>query len=166
MSHEAIIIKKVPIREFDELIICYTKDNGKQTYQIKSSLRHTSKQGRHVDVLSHADFNLVEGHVMPIIVSARCLNPFYNIKSSLKSWALATFILECVDKIVPENEPDTDFWFRLHDILNDCITHDMSVDRLRDKTLGFLGYPASANIEDIAQSKFNSLDFIRRLEVL
>lgn len=155
------MIKKIPIREYDELMICYTRDSGKQTYQLKSSLRHTSKQGRHLDILSHTDFNLVEGHVMPIIVSARCLNSFYGIKSDLHKLSRALFVLECFDKIVPENEPDDLLWQGIFNLIKLCDNSD--IDILHKNILNLLGYSANSSVEEVAQAKFMSLDFARKI---
>ena len=38
MRTQAIILKKIPVREYDELVVCYTKDSGKQVYQAKSRI--------------------------------------------------------------------------------------------------------------------------------
>lgn len=163
MRQEAFIIKKIPVREFDELVVCYTKNDGKQTYQIKSSLKHTSKQGRHIDLLSYVDFNLVDGHVMPLIVSARCLDSFYEIKRELKSLTKAFFVLECLDRLVPENEPDPILWQNIFNFLNLTMSDDMNIDRLHEKILSSLGYPAASSVEEVAQTKFLTLDFARRM---
>src|SRR3989344_5510418 len=108
--HQAIILKKTPIREHDELIMCYTRDHGKQRYIAKSSTLARSKQGSHLDVLNHIEFNTVPGKHFDIIASAHAVNTFPVMKTSLSALANAFFILECFDKLVYDNEPDEKLW--------------------------------------------------------
>src|SRR3989344_9149424 len=110
MRMQAVILKKIPIREYDELVICYTKDAGKQVYQAKSILRPTSKQAGHLDILNLVDFSLVHKNSHPIITSAYCLDAFPQLKSSVSAMSAAYFLLECFDKLIFENEPDLKLW--------------------------------------------------------
>jgi len=107
---QAIIIKKIPIREHDELVICYTEDQGKQAYQAKGILKPASLQASHLDTLNLVDFNLVQGNGHPIITSAYCLNAFSKIKANLKAAATSFFLIELFDKAVMEGEKDPRLW--------------------------------------------------------
>src|SRR3989338_9978242 len=104
MRHQAIILKKVPLKEDDELIMCYTRDFGKQRYRAKSSTLAHSKQGTHLDVLNHIEFSLVEGKHSPIIASAASIATFPRIKSSLPGLSAAYVLLECFEKLVYEDQ--------------------------------------------------------------
>src|SRR3989344_9022419 len=107
---KAVIIKKIPIREYNELIVCYTQEEGKQAYQAKSILRPNSKQAGHLDVLNLVDFNLVLGNGHPIITSAYCLDAFSSLKTSLGAMSVAFFILELFDRAVMEGQTDDKLW--------------------------------------------------------
>lgn len=171
MRTQAIILKKIPIREYDELVICYTKDMGKQVYQAKSILRPSSKQAGHLDVLNLVDFSLVHKNSHPIITSAYCLEAFRGLKFSLPALAAAHFLLECFDKLVFENEPDRKLW----DFLCSCLheynqlaqkkrTDWPSVIGLgREKLLNVLGYNNETSLEGLAGANFRSLQFVRRV---
>ncbi|HEY4507252.1 MAG TPA: DNA repair protein RecO [Candidatus Paceibacterota bacterium] len=179
MCEQAIIIKKIPIKEYDELIVCYTKDYGKQTYQAKSILRNTSKQAPHLDILNFVDFSLVEKEISSssmyyrprnkIITSARCINAFQVIKSSIPLMASAFFLLECLDKLIFENEPDINLWNFLISHLGDCnstnnIRSEDSLKlilRARNGFLKILGYDHNVPIETITQSRLISLQFAK-----
>lgn len=153
MRHQAIIIKKTPIREHDELIMCYTRDHGKQRYVAKSSILARSKQGSHLDVLNHIEFNIVEGKHHPIIASAHAINTFPEIKSSLTKLANAFFILECFDKLVYENEKDDQLWEFLK---------SGSCDR--DALIATLGYHNTTTIAELTPAYFTSLQFLATLK--
>lgn len=153
MRHQAIILKKTPIREHDELIMCYTRDVGKQRYVAKSSVLAKSKQGHHLDVMNHIEFNLIEGKHHAIIASAHVVNTFAHIKCDLHALANAFFILECFDKLVYENERDEKLW----DFL--CSgTYD------RAQFIEVLGYHHSTTVSDLTPEYFTSLQFLATLK--
>lgn len=175
MRTQAIILKKIPIRDYDELIVCYTLDSGKQVYQAKSVLRPTSKQASHLDILNLVDFSLVHKNSHPIITSAYCLDAFPQLKSVLSAMAAAYFLLECFDKLIFENEPDLKLWdFLLAqlrkyndlprpalDIGNQGLTY--LIADTRQELLQILGYDSSMPIEQLANSQFRSLQFAQEV---
>lgn len=177
MRTQAVILKKIPIREYDELIICYTQDAGKQVYQAKSVLRPTSKQAGHLDVLNLVDFSLVHKNSHPIITSAYCLDAFSRLKSSLQAMSAGYFLLECFDKLVFENEADPKLWDFLLAQLNSLnqfqgptldIIHARSdlagtIASARQELLKILGYDPSMPIEHLANAQFKSLQFAREM---
>lgn len=182
MRTQAIILKKIPIREYDELVVCYTRDAGKQVYQAKSVLLPTSKQAGHLDVLNLVDFSLVRKNSHPIIASAYCLDSFRHLKSSLPAMAAAYFLLECFDKLIFENEPDSKLWGFLLAQLNSynqepIYRHRKSLDgrfamssnlaeamsQTRRELLKTLGYDPDYPIEQLANAEFRSLQFARSM---
>ena len=179
MRIQAIILKKIPIRDYDELIICYAQDSGKQVYQAKSVLRPASKQAGHLDILNLVDFSLVHKNSHPIITSAYCLEAFPNLKSSLPAMATAFFLLECFDKLIFENEPDPKLWsFLLAQLqkYNNLLKSGLGTGNrgrasdwqgliafTRQELLQILGYDSSIPIEQLADSQFHSLQFAREV---
>ena len=171
MRTQAIILKKIPIRDYDELIVCYTQDSGKQAYQAKSILRPTSKQASHLDILNLVDFSLVHKNSHPIITSAYCLEAFPRLKASLPAMSAAYFLLECFDKLIFENEPDPKLWdfllaqLRAHDQLSSTSQANWPqlIASIRQRLLQILGYDPSMPIEQLANSKFHSLQFAREV---
>ena len=166
MRTQAIILKKIPIREYDELIICYTQDAGKQVYQAKSILRPTSKQAGHLDILNLVDFSLVHKNSHPIITSAYCLDAFPQLKSSLSAMSAAYFLLECFDKLIFENEPDLKLWnflirqlreYNQKNQVSPYLTYVGLGDTIastRQELLKILGYDPSMPIEHLVQHQF------------
>jgi DNA repair protein RecO len=178
MRTQAIILKKIPIREYDELIICYTKDSGKQIYQAKSILRSSSKQANHLDILNYVDFSLVDGNGHPIITSAYCIESFTGLKSSLEAMSAGYFLLECFDRLVFEGESDYKLWnFLIAQLGNYNREADLIQPKIvdlgrhwtsliansRQELLQTLGYDHSQQIEALANSQFRSLQFARKV---
>ncbi len=171
MRTQAIILKKIPVREYDELVVCYTKNAGKQTYQAKSILRPSSKQAGHLDILNLADFSLVQKNSHPIITSSYCLDAFRSLKSSLPALAAAYFLLECFDKLVFEGEPDPKLWDFLHSRLCEYnrlaqkgrADWPMVIKSTREDLLKVMGYNSTLPIEQLANAHFKSLQFARKV---
>ena len=80
MRTKAIIIKKQMTKEYDQLITCYSQEWGKLTAIAKSSLKESSIQGMHLDVLNLVDFDLINGRATPIITGAQSENTFSHIR--------------------------------------------------------------------------------------
>ena len=180
MRIQAIILKKIPVREYDELVVCYTKHAGKQTYRAKSVRRHTSKQASHLDLLNWADFDLVHsknspdesaGNGHPIITSAESLATFSNLKSSLPALAAAYFILECFDRLVFDGETDKKLWDFLTSKLGelDRFAGNNNADwpkitlASKEEFLDVLGYDSSVSVEELAGMRFRSLQFLKKV---
>lgn len=168
MRTQAIILKKIPVREHDELIVCYTNTAGKQRFQAKGILRAHSKQSRHVDIFNHIECNLIESKNSPIMASAACIRAHRHLKSDLTSLAAAYFIVECFDKLVYDGEVDERLWNFLSDSLDRCdagIVNSRAFVQERHQTLlELMGYHAEMPLDEIMHGSFNSLTFLRAVE--
>ncbi len=119
MRTKAIIIKKTPANEFDQLISMYSEDFGTLRAIARGIYRPTSIQSMHLETLNLVEFELVNGRALPIIASAQMIDQFPGIKSSLRKLAAVQFFTEVVDKISFENEKDPKLWEFLKKILAD-----------------------------------------------
>jgi len=184
MRTKAIVIKKQPTNENDELITCYTQEFGKITAIAKSVLKGSSVQRMHLDNLNLVDFELINGRAIPIIAAAQSENSFRNIKSSLPTLAVAQFFADVVDKMIFDLQKDETLWEFLVNVLeklNSKVRPESALTFFRQQQfymLGVLGYgsrasAASATIvhssgrseidhtfEYVLGSRLKSLDFI------
>ncbi len=170
MRIKAIVLKKIPIKEHDALIVCYTQDAGKQVYHAKSILRHTSKQASHLDVLNYVEFSLADSKSMPIIISSVCIEAFRLLKSSLPALAAAYFLLECFDKLIFEGESDLQLWDFLYSRLTrlNSMPLDMTeaitcVDTMQADLFEIMGYQRDTPRETLVPMHFNSLQFLKNV---
>lgn len=171
MRIQAIVLKKIPIREYDEFIVCYTEHAGKQTYQAKSVLRQTSKQACHLDLLNLVDFSLIVGNGHAIITSAHSVRAYHNLKSNLRAMAIAFFILECFDKLIFEGEADKKLWDFLRLNLEKIdqlagkryVRWAMVLGIIQKELLEVLGYDPTEKVENLAGRHFRSLQFARKV---
>lgn len=174
-----IIIKKVPIREYDELVFCYTQEAGKQIYQAKSILKPGSKQTSHLDIFNLVEFSPVQGSgssrsngtARAIITGAHALRAYFKLKTNLSALAVGYFVLECFDRLVMESEEDPKLWQFLTASLEniDALAPKRSTNwpvvlsGLRRELLEIMGFGKDASPEELAGSYFKSLQFARRV---
>ena len=176
---EAIILKKIATREWDQLVVCYTRDFGKQTYIAKSLSRPTSKQVCHLDVLNLVDFELVQKNgssglttgSMPIVTSAYSLDNFARLKQSLSALAVSSYLLEVFDKFVFDNDSDEKLWQFLNSklafldeqaIRGDC-DWQKTLNDTQNQTLAVLGFDRNIDLESVVGNRFGSLIFAREV---
>lgn len=170
---EAIILKKVPIKEFDQLVVCYSKDSGKIACVAKSALRPASKQAGHLDLLNLVSFSPIQKNGLPIITSAHALKSFGALKSSLPAMAVASILLEIFDRFVFENDADEKLWRFLNDKLEAldsasrkpvvAVSWQDIFRKTQTEISDVLGYGNSANLEELAQAPLASLQFARKV---
>ena len=166
MRTKAIIIKKVPTNEYDELITCYTQEFGKITAVAKSVLKGSSMQAMHLDVLNLVDFELINGRSVPIIAAAQSDNSFPNIKSSLPALAVAQFFADVIDKMVFDLQKDEALWEFLVGVLeklNNKVRPETALAFFRQQQfylLSVLGYGSR-----VATAAMTNPNFMGRSEI-
>lgn len=168
---EAIIIKKALLKEYDELVFIYSKEEGKAAYVAKGVSRHTSKQASHLDLFNMIDFSAVKGKSYPIIASAHCLNSYTSLKSNLQAMAVGHFLLEVFDKAVLENQADEKLWNLLRgwlEKLNDLgksnsIVWPSILRSLQAEISENMGYDSKWQLENLTNRPLDSLQFLRKV---
>lgn len=146
MRTKAIIIKKQPTNEYDELVTCYTEEFGKLTAVAKSILKGSSMQAMHLDNLNLVDFELINGKSMPIIAAAQTERSFRNIKSHLPLLAASQFFTDVIDKMVFDLQRDDSLWEFMLDVLEKLdsrVRPETALTFFRQQQfymLGILGY--------------------------
>lgn len=119
MNIEAIVIRKVPIREHDQLVVLYSESMGKMAASARGSLRAHSTQALAIDEGNRISCELVDGKSGPIMTGAQASRSFSHIKGSPLRWAAAQFFLQAVDAIVYEAQPDAHLWGCLCSVLGE-----------------------------------------------
>lgn len=117
MNIEATVIRKVPVREHDQLVVLYTREGGKMTAAARGSLRARSKQALALDEGNLIQCELVQGKAGPIMTGAQAVTSYRNAKSSALRWAAMQFFLQTVDTLVFDEQPDLKLWSCLNAIL-------------------------------------------------
>lgn len=105
---EAIIIKKIKLREADRILTLYTPDFGKIQAVAKGVRRPKSKMAGHLELLTHSLISLARGRNLDTITGSQTINSFLPLKSDLELASCALYATELVDQFTAdhiENRP-------------------------------------------------------------
>jgi len=176
MHIEAIVIRKRPVREHDQLVVLYSRELGKLQAVAKSSLRGHSRQALALDEGSIIRCELVDGKTGHIMTGAQSLQSLSNAKRSPIPWTAVQFFLQATDVLVYDAQPDEALWACLYETLlalnrtgDDGVLEEYRAGQRR--LLGVLGYGAHAAVqtqrgrsvldeqfESIAQRRLSAID--------
>ena len=120
---EAIVLKHIPLGEADYLLTLYTPDNGKIKAVARGSRRIKSRLGGHVEPLMHTSFVLNTGRNLDVVNQAEVIEGFRSIREDIQSLNLALYMVELVDHITEENEPNQP----IYKLMLDCM-HSIAND--------------------------------------
>lgn len=169
MFIEAFVIKKIPIREHDQLVVLYSREIGKCSVIAKGSLRAHSKQALALDDGNYIQCELVHGRACSIMTGAQAIRSYCGMKSSGVRLAAGQYALQIIDVLVYDHQPDERLW--------DCLmSASEMLDRAKDTDaltvfrdiqatfLNVLGYGScplhelDERFEQIAQRRLTALD--------
>lgn len=180
MNLSAIVIRRMPLREHDQLVVLYGQSTGRLAAVAKGSLRQGSRQAPALDEGNMVSCELVPGRAdLSIMTGAQAQRCWAQAKSSAAAWSVAQFFLQAIDSIVYDAQPDAGLYEALIGVFEDL---DSSADPLtalrrgQVSVLDALGYgrrpmPRPTAVRDglddefdrIAQRHLTSLDLVYQL---
>jgi DNA repair protein RecO len=120
MNLSAIVIRRMPLREHDQLVVLYGQSTGRLAAVAKGSLRQGSRQAPALDEGNIVSCELVPGRTdLSIMTGSQAQRCWAQAKSSAASWAVAQFFLQAVDSIVYDAQPDPGLWTVLTSVLDE-----------------------------------------------
>ena len=99
MRTKAIVIRKTPANEYDQIVTVYSEDFGTMRAMARGVCRPTSVQSMHLEPLNIVEFEVINGKALPIISSAGMITSHQGIRASLPKLAAVHFFTEVLDKI-------------------------------------------------------------------
>jgi DNA repair protein RecO (recombination protein O) len=140
MRTKAIVIRKMQVNEYDQILTLYSEDFGTMRAMARGVCRPTSVQSMHLELLNAVEFEVINGKSLPIISSAVMSRQHEGIKTSLPKLAAVQFFTEVIDKIAFENEKDVYLWEFLNNMLVDFdnVPTDEVLSLFRKHQAGFL----------------------------
>jgi DNA repair protein RecO (recombination protein O) len=174
MLIEAIVIKRVSLREHDQLVTLYSRELGKISAVAKSALKPHSVQALQLDAGNTIHCELVDGRGGPIITGAQAFRCLSSAKASVLRWAAAQFFLQVIDTVVYDHQQDQALFTCLTETLSalDTAPDDQVLSvyrRQQEEMLQVLGYgrPSRTEIDNayerIAQRRLPSLALVYEL---
>lgn len=103
---EAVVLRTYKLGEADRIVVLATADHGKVRAVAKGVRKTKSKFGARLEPLSHVAVQLYEGRNLDIVTQVEGIDPFRAIRDDLDRYVAASSVLEVIDQISMEGEPD------------------------------------------------------------
>src|SRR3989344_2160378 len=104
----AIVLKRVNSGEADKLLTVFSKSKGKIKILAKGTRRIKSRRAPHLELFNYLDLQIHQGKGIAIVTEASVINSYDLIKTNLERSALTFYLIEVVDRLLPEAEPHPD----------------------------------------------------------
>ena len=121
---EAIVIRTYKLGEADRIIVLFTMGRGKVRCVAKGVRKTTSRFGSRLEPTSHVALQLYEGRELDTITQAEAIDVFGAIRDDLDRIARASAMLEAVEQITQEREPNKRLFAMLLGALRTLAAHD------------------------------------------
>lgn len=112
-----IVLRTYPLGERDLIVVILSPDHGKIRCVAKGAKKQTSSLAGKVELTNHLSLLIVKGKNLDIISQVEVLEHFKEIRNNLDCLAHAIYILELIDKALPEPEPHPELYSLLYDTL-------------------------------------------------
>ena len=99
------MLRSVPVLEADRLVTILTPDLGKFKAAVRGARRLKSRLGGHLDALNRVSLTLAQGRTFDVVTGAEALETFGVIKADLDRLAMAIYLMELADALLPEHSP-------------------------------------------------------------
>lgn len=110
---EAIVLRHSDYGEADRLLTLYTREHGKVRAVAKGARKIASRKAGHLEPFTHVKLQLAKGRDLLIVTQAETINVFMQLRDDLTRTSLAAYVVELLDRFVPDEETADSSLFRL-----------------------------------------------------
>lgn len=107
---EAIVLRTYKLGEADRIVVLMSRGRGKVRAVAKGVRKTRSKFGARLEPTSHIAVQLYEGRELDIVTQAEALDLFRTIREDLDRLTRAVTMLEAVEQVSMEREPNPDLY--------------------------------------------------------
>ncbi len=120
---EGIVLRTHKLGESDRIVSLYTKGHGKVRAVAKGVRKTKSRFGARLEPPTHLQLLLYEGRELDIVTQAETIDHFRSIRVDLDRLTRAVSMLEAVDQIALEGEPNEQLYQMLVGALRALSSH-------------------------------------------
>src|SRR5438445_67399 len=110
---QGVVLRTIKLGEADRIVTLVTAGHGKVRAVAKGVRKTKSRFGSRLEPMSHVDLLLYAGRELDVVTQAEVLDHFRPVREDLGRLARATAMLEAVDQVAQEREPNV----RLYEML-------------------------------------------------
>src|SRR5439155_4918512 len=103
---QGVVLRTIRLGESDRIVSLVTEGRGKVRAVAKGVRKTKSRFGGRLEPTSHVALQLYEGRELDVVTQAEVIDHFRVVREDLDRLARATPLLEAVDHIAEEREPN------------------------------------------------------------
>ncbi|HZQ27576.1 MAG TPA: DNA repair protein RecO [Acidimicrobiales bacterium] len=103
---QGVVLRTIKLGEADRIVSFVTQGHGKVRAVAKGVRKTKSRFGGRLEPITHVSLLLYEGRELDIVTQAETLDHFRTIREDLDRVSRATSLLEAVDQVAQEREPN------------------------------------------------------------
>lgn len=109
----AFILKRKNVGEADKVLTLFSKTNGKQRVIAKGIRKITSRRGPHLDIFNEVKITIHKGKTWDTVSEVESISSRRNEYTTWLRMRGAYIIVEVIDKLLPDNEPQLSIYDRM-----------------------------------------------------
>ncbi len=117
-----VVLRTYKLRESDRIVVIHTAENGKVRAVAKGVRKTKSKFGARLEPMSHVRLLLYRGRELDIVSQAEAVEPLSPMLSSLDRASQGLAVIEAVDQLSLEREPNPQLYRMLVGVLRSIAT--------------------------------------------
>ena len=103
-----VILRRRDVGEADRIVIVYTSEFGKRSFSARGSRKTTSTIAGQIEPFSQVRLLVSQARSVDIISQAESINVFPSLRLNERTIATAGLMIELVDAMTPEEQPNSD----------------------------------------------------------
>jgi DNA repair protein RecO (recombination protein O) len=104
---QGVVLRTIKLGEADRIVSIVTQGHGKVRAVVKGVRKTKSRFGARLEPISHVALQLYQGRELDTVTQADTLDHFRPIRDDLDRVAKATSMLEAVDQVAQERQPNS-----------------------------------------------------------
>lgn len=101
---EIIVLKEVQYKDYDKILQCFSKKNGKIQVMARNARRANNENMSVAQIMNHSIVNIYLNKDMYILTNGSVINHFYELRNNFESYVYGNYILEILNHVLQENE--------------------------------------------------------------
>jgi DNA repair protein RecO (recombination protein O) len=114
---EAIILRQRRFGEADRFLTVYTPTIGKLEVKARGVRKTTSRMSGHLQPLTRCMLQIAQGRVTDVVAGCETLESFQPLRDDLERLSRALYVVELIDRMVPERVHGYPTYRLLHDTM-------------------------------------------------
>lgn len=103
---EGIVIRTMDYGEGHKIISLFTRSMGKISVMVRGAKKVKSRYSAIAQLFTHGDFVIYKGSQMGTLNHGESIHSYQEIREDLHKAAYAAYLVELVERMMPEAEPD------------------------------------------------------------